>query len=68
MLRGGIKGRHEAGALETWQRDDSIDPTVSMRALVLLLVGADLGMSILSELGVRAPPPTNRPAEWWNRC
>ncbi|MCU1399912.1 MAG: TetR/AcrR family transcriptional regulator [Acidimicrobiales bacterium] len=43
------------GALEGWQRDDDIDPSASMRALVLLLVGADVGMAVLGELGVRSP-------------
>ncbi|MFZ1490637.1 MAG: helix-turn-helix domain-containing protein [Ilumatobacteraceae bacterium] len=42
-------------AHEAWQRDQRVDPSLDMRALVLLLVSADLGMAVLGELGVRTP-------------
>ncbi len=45
-------------ALEGWQRNDALDPSISMRALVLFLVGADLGMATLGELGIRTPTDT----------
>ena len=43
------------GAHEQWQTEEGVDPSLDMRALAVLLVAADLGLAVLSELGIGTP-------------
>jgi len=45
-------------AHEEWQAAEDVDPKLDMRALAILLVAADLGLAVLSELGVGTPSGT----------
>jgi len=58
-LRATINGRLRAwtAAHEAWKQEHGVADDVDMYALVALLVGADIGLAVLTELGAEVPPP-----------
>jgi hypothetical protein len=58
-LRDTINARLDvwAGAHEEWGDERGIDADINMRALLVLLVSADLGLGVLEALGADVPPP-----------
>ncbi len=58
-LRDTVNGRLDdwTAAHDAWRAAQGIDPAVDMRALVVLLVSADLGLGVLGALGAELPDP-----------
>jgi hypothetical protein len=58
-LRDTINARVDVWAAAHEERGDErgIDPDINMRALLVLLVSADLDLGVLEALGVDVPPP-----------
>jgi AcrR family transcriptional regulator len=44
-------------AHEEWRERAGVDPNVDMRALVLLIWSADLGLAVLNAMGIESPDP-----------
>jgi AcrR family transcriptional regulator len=44
-------------AHEEWRERAGVDPTLDMRALVLLIWSADLGLAVLDAMGIELPDP-----------